>query len=64
VLEGVDLALAAAARRVDHEGRRVEAGRQPADLLLELDRRADGRAQILDPLHEVVHVHVVRVHFR
>jgi serine/threonine-protein kinase len=62
VLERVAVTLAAAAGRVDDEGRRVEARRRAAHVLLEIDRDLHRRAQVLDALHEVVHVDVVGVH--
>lgn len=49
-------AFAAAAGRVDHERRRVEAGRDPAERLLDVERGLQRGAEILDALHEVVHV--------
>jgi len=62
VLEAVRDALATTTGCIDDERRRVEACRHTAHALLDIERGLQCRAQILDALHEVVHVDVVRVH--
>ena len=56
------VALSPAARRVDDERRRVEAGRDASDVLLDDERGVERRSQVFDALHEVVHVDVVGMH--
>src|ERR1017187_2253630 len=51
----------AAPGRVHHEGGHVEAADQSTDLFLDVRAGGDGGAQVLDPLHHVVHVDVIRM---
>ena len=58
----VDIALAAAAGRIEDEGGCVEAGGGAAGVQLEVLRGGDRGAQVFDAGHHVVNVHVIRMH--
>ena len=62
MLEAVDVALPPAAGGVDDEDGRIEAGGRAADVLLDVERGVERRAEVFDPFHEVVHVNVIGMH--